>query len=217
MVQYTNNSRRNLARSLRNGGYSYSEIQKFVSVPKATLSYWFRDLELSESQIKRLQEKRSEASRRGTLERSKAVSEAIEKIKASSSVQIGKISRRELWLMGVVLYWRNRNFGDVKKGVHFSTTDPELARLFLKWLKDIGQLTKKEIALDLFVKGNSKKAITFWSTVTGFEESCFGRVYRYRKSTTLATENGMIRMRVKASSMLARQLAGWIEGIKKQL
>lgn len=221
MVQIQNNSRKNMATSLRRGGYSYSEIQNFVSVSKATLSYWFRELKLSEPQLARLQKKRSEAARAGTQKRSENVSRTIEHIEMAAATDIGKFSKRELWLMGVILYWRNYNLNDVKKGVSFSSSDPYLVRLFLKWLKDVGQLSDKEITFDIFVaakgKANSKKIISesieFWANCVGAHVDNFKHIYPLRQGPP----HGILRLRVKASSMLARQLSGWIKGIQEIL
>ena len=66
MVYIKKNSSKDFATELRKGGYSYSEIKKFCSVPKSTLSYWFRDLKLSEPQLARLKKKRIEAAKRGS-------------------------------------------------------------------------------------------------------------------------------------------------------
>src|SRR3989338_9678203 len=141
MVQHGINQRKNLAMSLRRGGYSYSEIQKFVSVPKATLSYWFKDIKLSEAQLVRLQKKRNDAIQEGAQIRSKRVNEAIEKIEKTSAKDIKEISKRELWLMGVMLYWRERGSDrDVKKGGKFTSSDPYLIRFFFKWLVGGGEL-----------------------------------------------------------------------------
>lgn len=211
------NKRKNLARSLRNGGYSYSEIQKFVSVPKATLSYWFKDIKLNEAQSKRLKEKRAEAAKRGAEARSKRVAETIAEIQSNSAKELGAISKRELWLMGVMLYWRNYNKTDVKKGVHFSSTDPYLIRLFLKWLKEIGQLDRSEIAFDVFARTKEPgKIVRYWAEETGFPQESF-HVYRYKRGASLKAENGLLRIRVRASSMLARQLSGWIKGVQEFL
>src|SRR3989338_7253357 len=130
MVHIKNNKPKDFAIELRKGGYSYSEIQKFVHVQKSTLSYWFRDLKLSEPQLTRLKKKRIEGAQKGSKAKTLKTFEAIEKIQKSSAKDIGKISKRELWLMGVVLYWRerllNKNDGDLKKGVRFTSSDPHL-------------------------------------------------------------------------------------------
>ncbi len=224
MVQYGVNQRKNLAMSLRRGGYSYSEIQKFVAVPKATLSYWFKDIKLSEAQLSRLQKKRNEAIQQGTLVRSKRVNEAIEKIEKTSAKDIKDISKRELWLMGVMLYWRERvSDRDVKKGVKFTSSDPYLIRLFLKWLMEVGQLGEADVLCDIFVDDDKKKIVAYWSEVTGFPQAIFTRIYvqkakkKRKKRKVKKAEFGLLRIRVKASSMLARQLSGWIKAIQSKI
>ncbi len=224
MVQYGINQRKNLAMSLRRGGYSYSEIQKFVSVPKATLSYWFKDIKLSDAQLVRLQKKRNEAIRQGAQVRSKRVNEAIEKIENTSAKDIKDISKRELWLMGIMLYWRERvSDRDVKKGVKFTSSDPYLIRLFLKWLMEVGQLGEADVLCDILVGDSKKEAIAYWSEVTGFPQGIFTRIYiqktkkKRKKRNIKKAEFGLLRIRVKASSMLARQLSGWIKAIQTKI
>ena len=224
MVQYGINQRKNLAMSLRRGGYLYSEIQKFVSVPKATLSYWFKEIKLSEPQLVRLQEKRNEAIRKGGQTRSKRVVDEIEKIEKTSAKDIKEIAKRELWLMGIMLYWRERvSDRDVKKGVKFTSSDPYLIRLFLKWLMEVGQLGEADVLCDIFINEDQKKAISYWSEVTGFPQGIFTRIYvqkvkkKKKKRKIKKAEFGLLRIRVKASSMLARQLSGWIKAIQNKI
>ncbi|OGN27860.1 MAG: hypothetical protein A2941_00740 [Candidatus Yanofskybacteria bacterium RIFCSPLOWO2_01_FULL_49_17] len=211
MVQPGINQRKNLARSLRRGGYSYSEIRKFVNVPKATLAFWTRDLKLSDEQVARLRKKQLESVKQGTKNRSEGVARTIQQIELSAIKNVGAISKRELWLMGILLYWRNRNKNDIHKGVSFSSGDPDLVRLFLKWLEEAGRIPKEEIALDLFLgrPKDKKEAITFWVKETGFPTANFTNFYYYKKPS-----KPILKIRVKASSMLARQLSGWIEAIK---
>ena len=231
MVQHGINQRKNLAMSLRRGGYSYSEIQKFVSVPKTTLSYWFKDIKLSEPQLVRLQEKRNEAIRKGGQTRSKRVIDEIEKIEKTSAKDIKEIAKRELWLMGIMLYWRERvSDRDVKKGVKFTSSDPYLIRIFLKWLIEVGELGEADVLCDIFIAddkdlpaGRQEKAINYWSEVTGFPQGTFTRIYvqktkkKKKKRKIKKAEFGLLRIRVKASSMLARQLSGWIKAIQNKI
>lgn len=234
MVQSGINQRKNLAMSLRRGGYSYSEIQKFVSVPKATLSYWFKDIKLSEAQLKRLQDKRLDAIKNGGETRSKKVAEEIAKIEKSSIKDIQEISKRELWLMGIMLYWRERvTERDLKHGVKFTSSEPYLIRLFLKWLKEVGQLDDSEITFDIFMPQNRRKdlarAIEYWAGVSGYSQKAFGHAYfqkerqpkktkkKVEKRKVARAEFGLLRIRVKASSMLARQLVGWIKAIQNKV
>src|SRR3989338_8002432 len=123
MVHIKKNNPKDFAIELRKGGYSYSEIKKFCPVPKSTLSYWFRGIKLSEPQLARLKKKRIEAAQKGTRAKILKTQKTIDEIQRKSIRDVGKISKRELWLMGVVLYWRerllnkNNNHNHLKKGV----------------------------------------------------------------------------------------------------
>lgn len=211
---------------------SYSEIKNSLSVPKSTLSYWLKGLSLTKEQRQRLEAKRLEASKVGSQNKILKISEAIETVKSSSARNINKISKRELWLMGIVLYWRERfllGSENDRKGVHFASSDPYLIKLFLKWLQDVGKLKDDEISFDLFLRKNREKSvdkiIKYWSQVTGFSKKNFSHIYFQKKNPKRKSSArrkvlkksrfGFLRIRVKASSMLARQISGWVRGIKQ--
>ncbi|OGN01221.1 MAG: hypothetical protein A3I26_02100 [Candidatus Yanofskybacteria bacterium RIFCSPLOWO2_02_FULL_43_10] len=231
MVHIKNNNPKDFAIELRKGGYSYSEIKKFCPVPKSTLSYWFRDIKLSEPQLTRLKKKRIEAAQKGSKARILKTSKAIEEIQKTSAKDVGKISKRELWLMGVILYWRerllNKNDSDLKKGIRFTSSDPYLIKLFLKWLSDIGGIKNEEINFDIFMPEDKKRSLNefvdYWAGVTGFTKGNFSRYYLQKvkakkpKRNSKKSVHGLLRVRVKASSMLARQISGWINGINEIL
>ena len=218
MVHIKKRDPKDFAIELRKGGYSYSEIQKFCPVSKSTLSYWFRSIKLSEPQLARLKKKRVEANQRGAKTKSLKTSKAIEEIQKNSIRDVGKISKRELWLMGIVLYWRerllNKNDSDLKKGVRFTSSDPDIIKLFLKWLEDAGGIKREEISFDIFI-GKDKpdllnEMVNYWADTTGFSKSNFSRYYILKRS-----KRSLLRIRVKSSSMLARQISGWVSGIVK--
>lgn len=227
MVQYIEKYKKNIAIDMRKRGLSYSEIENRIHVPKSTLSFWLKNLKLSEEQKKRLDEKRIEGIKKGAQKKILKTIQAIEEISGSSARDIQKISKREFWLMGVMLYWRERflagNKNDLRKGVRFSSSDPDLIKLFLKWLKDIGKIKDEEIGFDIFIGGNRgdsvKNAVDYWSKVTDFPADYFLHIYfqnkqKSKKRSLEETGHGFLRVRVKASSMLARQIYGWISGIK---
>src|SRR3989338_4590367 len=214
MVHIKKNNPKDFAIELRKGGYSYSEIKKFCPVPKSTLSYWFRDIKLSEPQLARLKKKRIEAAQKGSETKKLKTFKAIEEIQKNSAKEIGKISKRELWLMGVVLYWRerllNKNDSDLKKGVRFTSSDPNLIKLFLKWLADAGGIKSEEISFDLFMPADKKSLlnefVNYWSEITGFSKSNFSRYYlqkiKTKKSKRISKKSSYVlfSVRVKSSS-----------------
>jgi len=222
---------KNFAVKFRKEGLSYSEIQNKIKVPKSTLSFWLKKIRLSKQQSQRLRQKRSEAARKGSQKKTLLTFKKIQEIKIASAKDIKIISKRELWLMGIILYWRARlsNGGknDMRKGVHFTSTDPDLIKLFLKWLFDIGGLEKEEVGFDIFARKhryNTKdKLTTYWSKITKFPKKSFKNIYfqktklrKRQRQTNKRSNYGFLRVRVRSSSMLARQISGWMNGIKNE-
>ncbi|MEK7506443.1 MAG: hypothetical protein AAB566_00050, partial [Patescibacteria group bacterium] len=126
---------------LRLRGRSYSEINRLLGVPKATLSDWFAKLELSDDAKKRLAERAYQKSmaailRINRLQTIKAENRArIVRLEAKS--QISTTSQKELLLVGTALYWaegykrpimRNGK-ARVSHPVSFTNSDPRLVRL----------------------------------------------------------------------------------------
>src|SRR6266511_1312987 len=216
-----------IAIDLHKQGLSYSEIEQILFLPKSTLSFWLKKVELTSRQRKKLRERQLRAGRAGLEKKNLRKSQVIETIQNSSAQAIQKISKRELWLMGIILYWRERflngNENDLRKGVHFTSSDPNLVRLFLKWLKDIGQITNEEIKFDIVVgedkKNMTSEVIAYWAKTMGFPEYLFSHIYfqkirkkKSKRKILKKSEFGLLRLRVQASSMLARQISGWIKG-----
>lgn len=233
---------------LRKKGFSYSDIQKEIFVPKATLSLWLKNQKLAPVHIGKLKKRRLDALKMGSEKRIQKILKKNSEIQKAAEENIKNISKRELWLMGIILCWRSGLTSSNKKYVYFSSVDPNLANLFLKWLRNIGGLEKEEIEFDIFLPRNRKKSknkiISFWSKVTGFSDDKFSHIYYQkilsrptRKKTKILgkpaakddrlidtiekkhniAQHGFLRIRVRSSSMLNKQIIGWIEGIKKNL
>lgn len=280
LVQYRKNNLKSSAIEMRKRGLSYNEIKNLISISKGTLSRWLREVELTGAQKKKLEDRRRIAAARGSKTRKLKTREAIEKIKQTSAKDVKKISPRELWLMGIMILWREKFLKNEKMeaqgGVKFSSSNPGLIRLFLKWLQEIGGLKKEEITFSIFLdkKDYLLDAIKYWSEITGFSREDFARYYLTSKSNESSLDDvqkgrrtpqssmlhkkndesskpisvegapinrelknsdekiiknflnqkpvkrieyGFLQVRVKASSMLARQISGWINGIQEFL
>ncbi len=211
---------------LRTKGLSYSEIQKYVPVSRASLSLWLKPIKLSKKQKRHLKEKQTLSALKGAQARKNQRIALTEKIISESKKQIGPISLRELWLLGIMLYWaegskeKDNNIG---LGVQFSNSDPKMIRLFLKWLVEICGVDKKDIYFDIFIHENSKnnldKVMDYWSRSTGFSKIHFPHIYFKKNKIKTNRKNvgdsyfGLVKLRVKASSNLNRKIAGWTQGV----
>ncbi len=213
--------------ALRRRGLSYSEIKSQFPVSKSTLSVWLKDIKMPGTRQRELRRR----SVRGLLKaaeqkKMRRISETSV-IHSSAMLDIKTISKKELWLMGIALYWA---YGLEEKehriglGVRFSNSNPSIIKLFLEWLIRIGNIKKREIGFDLYLhesrKGMRDEVISYWAKATGFPRAHFSHVYFQknkikRKSTLKKINHGLIRIRIRKSSLLARQISGWILGIKK--
>src|SRR3989344_7901362 len=185
MSPYLEKYKKNIAIDMRKRGLSYSEIGNRIHVPKSTLSFWLRKIKLTKDQLKKLNNKKIESLKKGSEKKIARTRQTIEEIKKASAKDIKEITKKELWLIGAVLYWRERflsgNESDLRKGVRFTSSEPYLIKLFLKWLQDIGQIKNEEIEFDIFMAGDQrnlrKEAIAYWSDVTGSPEDNFIHLY----------------------------------------
>lgn len=96
---------RKKAIELRKKGYSYSEILKEVSVAKSTLSLWLHSVGLAQTQKQKLTNKKLAAMKRGWESRRTTRLDKEQQIKRAARFEIPSISKENLWLMGIALYW----------------------------------------------------------------------------------------------------------------
>ncbi|MCX6702198.1 MAG: hypothetical protein NTX96_03340 [Candidatus Zambryskibacteria bacterium] len=227
---FANNPKKERAIALRKKGKSYSEILKEIPVAKSTLSEWLRDVGLSKKQVQRLTVKKLEAARRGGLVKHQQRILRTRQIHDKALKDIKNISKRELWLIGVALYWAE---GSKEKDYYpgsrlqFGNSDPKMIKLFLKWLKDVCKISENDIGFEIYIHQNSinntEVVRQYWSKVTGFSLDKINRVYYKRfklKTNRRNTGNlyyGGIRVTVKASSGLLRKVTGWTEAIVQDL
>lgn len=222
MVQYLGGYKKGIAIDLRKKGFSYDEIKNKLNIPKSTVAHWVRGVKLDEDQTQKLKNNKLETARKNSKKRASKILEQVEEIRMTSIKSINQISKRELWLMGITLYWRQKSLGkkedNFQKGVWFSSADPSIMNLFLRWLKDVGGVTDDELYLDIFMSKDKKryrdKIVGYWSRAINLSRDNFKHIY-YQNAKGVKGKFGFLRVRVRASSMLARQIAGWIEGIKK--
>jgi len=209
---------------LRKKGFCYSEILKEVPVAKSTLSLWLQDVGLAKKQKQRLTEKKKKAQQRGAEARKEQRIILTKKIKHSARKEIGEISKRDLWIAGIALYWaegakERRKAAQVTLG----NTDPYLIKIFLKWLIEICQISESEINFRICLHKNSKNRLAvvrkYWSRETDFPIENFNKVswkeHNIKSNRTNIGDNyfGLLEIRVSSSANLNRKIAGWIEGI----
>jgi len=215
---------------LRKEGKTYSEILKEVFVAKSTLSEWLKDVGLSKPQFQKLTERKLAASKRGGLAKRAQRILRMQKIREEAIKDIKYISKRELWLAGIILYWaEGAKEKEYQPGssINFNNSDPRMIKIFIKWLVESCNISKERIRCEIYIHENSKNSVEearrYWSKVTEFPLEKFSKIYFKRTKIKTNRKNvgnlyyGLLRVKVSASSTLLRQVAGWTEAIFKTI
>lgn len=214
---------------LRKEGKSYSEILKVVPVAKSTLSIWLRGVGLSKPQLQRLTNKKLAAAKRGGAVRKLTREKVTEEITRKSVGQIGRISARELFLIGATLYWaegsKEKDFSP-GTGIEFINSDARMLKLFLLWLRNCCKINEEKIHFQIYLHETSKErtheVVDYWSISLGISKDRLNKIYFKKNNLSPRRRNignayfGSLRIKVRASSSLVRSVAGWVDGITKE-
>lgn len=216
--------------ALRQEGLSYREIMQTVPVAKSTIGLWLRSVGLSQQQKQRLTEKKLAAIQKGADAKKQQRIETTEEIMTEAIREVTSVSRRELWLIGIMLYWAE---GSKEKEyrpsgqVRFTNTDPDMICLFLRWLKKVCGKTMDDLIFSIYIhdlqRQRTSEIVEFWSKTIGCSNDRLRRVYykkgnpKTKRKNVGATYHGTLVIKVRSSTTLIRRIAGWTQGVVKCL
>lgn len=217
---------REKAINLRKQGFTYSEILKRIPVAKSTLSLWLRSVGLSKKQEQRISEKKLMSAKKGADMRKQQRISASKIIEDEAKKQVGSISKKELLLIGIALYWaegsKQKEY-NVSQKVAFSNSDPDMLKLFLYWLKHFAGVPDEKIYFELYIHKNKKddleNSVRYWVTRLNKPKEKIQYVYFKKNKINTKRRNvgkeyhGLIRINVRESTDLNRRISGWIQGI----
>ena len=181
---------------------------------------------LSKYQKQRLTEKKLAAIRKGAAAKRAQRIALTEKIMTAAMKDIGLITRRELWLMGIMLYWAE---GSKEKSyrpgsrVEFTNMDPAMVHFFIYWLEKTFQIHKTDLTFEIYIhethRHRVKDIIAFWSKNIAVAPHYFSRIYFKKANIKTNRKNidetyfGVLKIRVRCSTALNRRIAGWTQGV----
>jgi hypothetical protein len=162
---------------LRKKGMSYSQIREKVLVSKSTLSIWLEEHPLSRERLRELRDLSPQRieSFRATMKKKRDARIATQAVRAKKD--LGKLSKRELFVAGFFLFWgegsKSRN-GEVS----LANTDPIMIKCFLEWLFLLECKREKiHFTLHLYEDMDIQKELSYWSKMLGFPLSAFHKPY----------------------------------------
>jgi hypothetical protein len=220
------NSLRTEAEKLRDQGYSYNMIKEALGVPVSTMSYWFRDRPFTPNK-KVLQRIKYGPIKSGAKRHNQKVKE-IERLKKIGIQEVGRLSDRDLWMLGIGLY-----IGEGAKtieSIRIINSDPAVIVVGIKWLKEACHLSDENITvrLHIYPDNDEQEAIKFWHEVTGIPLKNFrktsvdireNKIASNRKKLPYGTAHVSVVSNGDAAKgvVLFRRINGWIHGVLNQV
>ncbi|MCI3226268.1 hypothetical protein [Streptomyces sp. NP-1717] len=208
------------ARELRLRGLTYDQIELELGCSKSSISLWVRDLP---KPPRRTREDASAIARRGWEATLKRREQERQETKRRATESIGTMSDRELFLLGVGLYWAEGSKSkphNPQERLSFINSDPHMIRVFLAWLDLLG-VGKDRLRYHVHIHetANTASAEHFWAEIAGIAPSRLGKTAIKKHNPKTNRKNvgedyhGCLNVRVLQSADLYRRVEGWWCGI----
>lgn len=186
---------RQKAINLRREGKTYSEIKEILKIPKSTLSGWLARTYFTEEELVRLKEKRISkrllAIEKTRLTKRKKRDQRIQDQLSKQTSYWKKMTKRELELCGIFLYWGE---GDKRLNgpISVNNTDPQVMKFVNYWMLNILKIPKEKIKaiLHLYSDMDIKKETLFWSRELNIPVSQFCNAYIKKSKFSELTHRG---------------------------
>lgn len=207
--------------SLRQQGESIKDIANTLQIAPSSASIWVRDVVLTAQQRQRLNRKGHsiDAIEKRRIVRIGRTKQRHQGLMDSAGRMIRNITQRELWLIGVALYW-----GEGSKTNHgaarVANSDPAVIQIMMRFFREVCKVPEEKFSGDVhtFSHLNAKTAESYWSGVSGIERSKFYKTY---SKPSIASKNkkdslpyGTFQIYVNDTKLFFT-IMGWIERLKR--
>lgn len=161
------------AEKLRSQGYSYKLIEQKLGISRGTMSYWFKDKPFTPNAEVLLRMKNG-PTKVGIMRHNARVQEITEQ-KHKGISEIGSLSSRDLWMLGLGIY-----IGEGAKSseiIRISNSDASVIRLSISWLQTACNLSQDNLSirLHLYPDNDEGACIKYWQNITGLPTKNFRR------------------------------------------
>ena len=210
------------ALKLRKQGKSISDIANTLGVSKSSVSLWCQEITLTKKQTENLRKIQIAAGHKGRI-KGAAMNKhkrlkAIKKHELVGVTEIGLLSKRDMLMLGIGLYWG--------EGVKSRTgtaalvnSDPSLLIIGKKWFNQCLGVLDTDFRPYIYVSEHHKKRssniLSFWSKKLDLPSSSFKIIFLKNRPKKLYQNHneyyGVLQLRVKKSTDLKYRIQGLIE------
>jgi len=211
------------ARALRKEGKSMNQIIEETGYSKASVSFWTRDIVLTEAQ-------RNKISRRGrsmeSIERRRAsrifnISKKRQTIIDSAKKDFSDITIRELKLIGAMIYWgEGRKVGNWS--VSLANSDPLIIKVMMRFFREVCNVQEEKFRAHVhtFEGASIPKVEKYWSNISGIPAKQFYKTYTKPSGASLQKRKtlpyGTLDVYVHDTKLFLT-IKGWIEKVTEIL
>jgi len=207
--------------ALRKKGASIKQIAEQVSVSKASVSVWVREIKLSARQRSALSERgqKKDVIERRREKRILNTETRHQLIIDSAKDQISDLSKQDLLIVGSALYWGEG--GKTKKGMaRIANSDPKIIKLMMRFFSEVCGVKAEKFRghVHTFSHLNTKRAEQYWSNISGIPTTQFFKTYS--KPSTAGTGHkdstpyGTFQIYV-CDTRVFLTIKGWIEKLSE--
>lgn len=211
-----------IALQLRSEGMSIKDIANKISVAKSSVSIWVRNVELTSRQKEQLTIKGHtiEAIEKRRISRLKNEKAKRDLVIDASKKNVPRISNRQLWLMGLMLYWGEG--GKTRRTVRFSNSDPDLIKIMMMFFREICLVPEDKFRGHVHIHESldHKNAENYWSNISNINIKQFYVTYRKPNKSSQNKKNslpyGTMDVYVLDTNLFYK-IVGWSRGISERL
>jgi len=169
--------RSELGKALRRLGLTYGEIRDLIPVPKATISSWCRDIELTNAQVEEIRARTGPGSRTGIPVNTQwKRREEVALMRAEAQDFASEHLGDPFFVAGVVLYWGEGS--KTHADLALANSDPRALRLFVAWVRSFHTPNADFVLkINLHAGNDEPGARAFWRGETGLADSDFHRTF----------------------------------------
>lgn len=210
----------------RRRGFSYNMISDRMGVKKSTIAYWTKEIPFKPNKevIRRIGFGKLKSA---IFKQNRRIAE-IKEMKEIARKELGLITKRDLWMLGVGLYLGEGS--KLNEYVRIINSDPEIIKTALMWFRKICGLENKNLipAVHAYPDNNINSILDYWSKITGIPKKQFGKTQIDRRGNKSGKRKrklpyGTLHLYTKScgnknlGKRLHRRIVGWLESALKQI